>query len=267
MSSVVTPISGCSPQTPRNTTSARIMRSVSIAAAPTVTSAFGRNVPPTTVTSRPGCSASASAIGGLVVITLARRSSGSARASSSVVVPPSSTTTWPSRTRSAARRAIDAFASGPGAPAARAASPWRGSAPPWTRRKSPARRARAGRAGSCQPRPPARRSGRRRARALGCAPGRGSGPVVHRSARSVTIHEHARLGMIMHKRAEARGSATPETIVGAVSRLASGQIRRECLARPGSWPAGHGKRERLVGRLTRASCTWPLPPRSTARFW
>ena len=55
-------------------------------------------------------------------------------------MPPSSTTTWPSCTHAAARRAIEALASGARRwrLGEREASPWRGSAPPWTRRSNPA---------------------------------------------------------------------------------------------------------------------------------
>ena len=107
---VVMPISGCRPQTPRKQRSARTVRSVSTAAAPTVTSASLLSVPPTSVTSTPGWSASATATGGLVVTTAARSSGGRWRATSSVVVPPSSRMTSPGRASPAAVRAISALA-------------------------------------------------------------------------------------------------------------------------------------------------------------
>ena len=93
------PISGWRLQTPRISTSARTERSASTVAAPTSACAPLSSVPPSIVTSTLGCSASATAIGGLFVITVACRLGGRWRATSSVVVPASSRITWPSRSR------------------------------------------------------------------------------------------------------------------------------------------------------------------------
>ena len=81
------PISGCRLQTPRISTSARTACRAATVAAPTSACAPFSSVPPSTVTSTLGCSASATAIGGLFVITVACRSGGRWRATSSVVVP------------------------------------------------------------------------------------------------------------------------------------------------------------------------------------
>ena len=70
-SSTVIPISGWRLQTPRISTSARTECSASTVAAPTSACAPLSSVPPSTVTSTLGCSASATAIGGLFVITVA----------------------------------------------------------------------------------------------------------------------------------------------------------------------------------------------------
>src|SRR5262245_14720917 len=111
-SSTVIPISGWRLQTPRTSTSARTPRSASTVAAPTSACASFTSTPPRTETQTAGWSASATAIGGLFVITVASRSRGNCRATSSVVVPESSTITWPSRNRRLVARAIAALASG-----------------------------------------------------------------------------------------------------------------------------------------------------------
>src|SRR6202011_5464444 len=108
----VIPNSGCTLQTPSTSTSARMARSASTVAAPTVARESFSRRPPTTVTSTVGCSARAIAIGGLLVMTIARRSGGRLRATSSVVVPASRRMTWPEWSSRHVARAIAALAAG-----------------------------------------------------------------------------------------------------------------------------------------------------------
>jgi MFS family permease len=81
-------------------------------AAPTATSESLYIRPPINSTSTPGRSASAMAIGGLLVTTVACKWGGKWVATCKVVVPPSIRITWPSRNNWMAARAIEALAAG-----------------------------------------------------------------------------------------------------------------------------------------------------------
>ena len=178
-------------------------------------------------------------------------------------MPPSSSTTCPSRTDAAARRAIDAFATR--ARRARVAngvaSPWRGSAPPWTRRRSPAssssRRSRrivsADTASS-----PERSAARTRPCVLSW-----SRITDRRSSVSTvaTLHVYADLCTILRKHAarHAGGPPTPRRLPGGMGRKSTPPSRSAWSpARAALYASGRWKRSRQS-----ESCS----PGAPARRW